>query len=180
MGFPKAKLAIGNTPLLLQMAERLSAANWQLTCVVVAEDELAHWVNGLLPGIPVIINDFPDDGKISSLRLALRWAEGKTPGLLAWPVDHPLIEIETLRLMRQASTKVNVVIPLFEGKRGHPTWWGRTSWKLLKSNAANFGAKFILRPLSLNIAEVKVDDPGVLINVDTLETAATFGLGEAR
>ena len=183
MGFPKVKLARDGNPLILQLAERLLAANWKLECVVVSDEELAKWVNHYLHGIPAIINPFPQEGMISSLRLALKWAESTSPGLLGWPVDHPLIEIETLQVMRQAATRVNVVVPTFEQKRGHPTWWGKKSWKLLKSHTADHGANRLLSVLSLtalNIAEVAVDDPGVLVNIDTPESAATFNLYQAE
>jgi len=176
MGFPKAMLTKEREPVLRLMAEALKRCGWTLSSVVVATEDLAEWVHWTLDRPLVIVNDRPERGPISSLRLALNSLPAGAPGLLIWPVDHPVIKDGTLLSIQRAANAVNAVVPLFAGRRGHPVWWGRQTFRHLKSRIANGGARKVLYLPAVNVCEVEVDDPGVLVNIDTSEDAERYGL----
>jgi len=178
MGFPKAKLSKNGIPILRAMVEALIEAGYYPVGVVIGEKALEKWVAQEVPDVDRIFNQTPELGAISSLRLAIKAMENSASGLLSWPVDHPLIAVETLKQMKLLATATNIVIPTFDGRRGHPTWWGRGSWEMLMSEAANNGANRILKLLENIVIEVPVNDPGVLVNIDTPEVAARHGLAE--
>lgn len=176
MGFPKAMMAQKGKPIICEMAEKLEAAGYKLAAVVVGDAETGGWVTEVLQKVTVVVNHRPQDGMISSIRLGLRLSNSTWYGMLTWPVDHPLITADTLSLIRQSAEKSLIAIPAHNGHRGHPTWWGRQTWRYLWGGEADFGANRVLLRPDVKIREVAVADPGVLINIDTPAELAANGL----
>lgn len=176
MGFPKLMLAREGVPLITTMIANLSKTGWGNVSVVVSDVELDRFVRFIVPDSDVIFNPTPENGMISSLRLGLDWAGEDSNGVLGWPVDHPLVDIPVLEAIRSRAVSGKVVIPTFNSRRGHPTWWGRSSWEALRSPAADSGARVVLRSYSLTIEEVTVDDKGILHNINTFKEAESLKL----
>ncbi|MFH0765990.1 MAG: NTP transferase domain-containing protein [Calditrichota bacterium] len=179
MGFPKLKLAENQVPIINSMGERLISSGWTDLAIIISDLQLKEFVKEFLPKAFIIVNHCPSDGMISSLRLGIAWAgEFEYSGVLAWPVDCPLVTETTLHYLRQAASSDNVVIPVYESQRGHPTWWGKSSWAALKSPSADVGVKSIIHDGLVNVQEVMVNDPNILININTLEQARFYHLEE--
>jgi len=176
MGFPKLLLAEKNELLFERMIRNLKLINWGEICIVLSDLHLADLVSERQPEINIIHNQFPERGMISSIRLGLAEAHENAAGILTLPIDHPLVSIETLNAMRNTAESGSVVIPTFQGRRGHPTWWGKSYWNYLNDTHADNGANAILRLLEVKIKEIPVDDDGVLININTPELATKHNL----
>jgi len=176
MGFPKLLLSQDGDLLIERMVTKLRETGWQPIGCVVSDEGLIEFITRWLPGIDYIVNPNPERGMISSIRLGLEWAGDSAPGLLTWPVDHPLIEAETLGSIRSAASPERIVIPVHNGLNGHPTWWGISSWELLRSSTADLGARLVLGEPGVNIFELPVEDEGVLINLNTVEDAAKYNV----
>ena len=86
-------------------------------------------------------------------------------------VDHPLVEESTVALLveRFRQTRQPIVIPTFEGRRGHPVLFGRTVFAELFSAPLQEGARFVVRGRPELVDTVEVDDPGILADIDTPE-----------
>ncbi len=171
MGFPKLLLARQGRLLIEQMIDMLKTAGWQSTGIVVSDKQLTGFISDMLPDVDIIFNPQPERGMISSIRLGLDRAGDDAEGLLTWPVDHPLVTLKTLELIRAAADFDRVVVPAHQHRRGHPTWWGRSSWQLLQDSAADYGANAILKTTGVKVLEIPVDDEGVLVNINTPEDA---------
>jgi len=178
MRFHKLLLAKDGKLLAEQMLYRLRSTGWGRIAVVISDRSLIEFIHREIPGVSIIINSKPDRGMISSLRLGLDWAGAGEPGVLAWPVDHPLIEVITLDKLRTAINAGKVVIPVYKDKRGHPTWWGQELWKKLYSMDADEGAREVLGLPDIEVVELSVNDESVLQNIDTIEDAERFNLGK--
>jgi len=176
MGFPKLLLSLRGKPVVEQMVAYLRGAGWVEVAVVISEVWLEKFLRQRLPDVSVIINSTPEEGMISSLRLGIDWAGRRSDGLLGWPVDHPLVEPFTLELMRERASAELVLVPTYNDQRGHPTWWGRSSWVTLSSPEADSGAREVLYMPSVKVEEVPVRDAGVIINVNTPAEAALLDL----
>jgi len=174
MGFPKLLLAEKNELLFERMIDNLRATNWSEICIVLSDLHLADFVSERQPEISIIHNQFPEAGMISSIRLGLKWAEETSAGILTLPIDHPLVSGETLDAIRNTAVSDSIVIPTFQGRRGHPTWWGRLTWNYLKDAIADNGANAVLRLPEVKVKEVSVMDEGVLMNINTPEIAAKY------
>ena len=70
----------------------------------------------------------------------------------------------TAELVRDA---VPVVVPVYRGKRGHPTLFSaKLSPELLRAPEGE-GARAVVHAHEKALVEVEVDDPGILTDIDT-------------
>ncbi len=60
-----------------------------------------------------------------------------------------------------------IVVPTHEGRRGNPLIWARAYFAEMASLDGDVGARPLLRRHGDQVAEVPVDDPAVLLDVDT-------------
>ncbi len=176
MGFPKLLLAHDGVPVLREINRRLHRSGWGGTGVIISDEGLESFVRDWLPDAALLFNPRPERGMISSIRLGLEWAGDEAAGLLTFPVDYPLVGCETLQSIRSAAAADRVVIPVYQNRRGHPTWWGRSCWEFLYSDIADHGAREALRLPGINVIEETVSDDGVLHNINTQEDAVRFNL----
>lgn len=112
--------------------------------------------------------------QIESLRIGLaRLANTSVAGALAWPVDHPFVLAGTARAIAHGAmaARAPVALPVHGGRRGHPAWFARETWRELMS-VGDGGARTVVRAYAPRVLEVLVDDAGVLRDVDTREDLA--------
>lgn len=125
-------------------------------------------------GTRVVVNRNPLGEQIESLRLGLSQLTN-TPATcaLAWPVDHPFVSEETVRILvaAAADNPGRIVIPVKDGRRGHPVSFPRDLWReLVTSGAAGGtgdGARGIVRAHASDVLELQVNDVGILRDIDT-------------
>jgi CTP:molybdopterin cytidylyltransferase MocA len=107
--------------------------------------------------------------QVTSLRLGLaRLANTDVVGAIVWPVDHPFVGIESVLAVLDAArrTAAPIVVPELGGRRGHPVFFHRETWRELMTVAAG-GARAVVHAYGPRVAEVSVTDPGILRDVDT-------------
>jgi CTP:molybdopterin cytidylyltransferase MocA/RimJ/RimL family protein N-acetyltransferase len=123
----------------------------------------------------VVVNERPDDGRTGSLQVGLR-ASG-TREALVWPVDHPLAREATVRALLAA--RGDWVLPTHLGRSGHPiVVRGRAVEAILRAAPAT-PLRAIPPTIGLAPERVRVDDAGVLANLDTPQQVAA-ALGAIR
>jgi CTP:molybdopterin cytidylyltransferase MocA len=126
------------------------------------------------PGVRVPSPALSVDGsakgdQLASLRRGLaRLASTSVRGTLLWPVDHPYVAVTTARALIDGHRRSGspIVVPIFEGRRGHPVLFARETWLDLMT-AADGGARSVVQRYGALVLEVAVDDPNVLRDVDT-------------
>ena len=181
MGSPKALLSAGTGQTFLErIAEVLRQAGLRRVLVVVAPDSGPIRVVAERANIAWIENPDPSLGPISSIRTALDVVEPEGFGaLLFWPVDTPCVAPETVRAVAAAYRPDGppIVIPVHEGRRGHPVIHGSAVWPELRSPEADEGARAVVRRDPARVCEVPVDDEGVLLDIDTTREYRRLRLG---
>lgn len=130
----------------------------------IAEEAAAH-------GGKVLQNPDPAPGPISSLQVGLRALPGDVEGVYLAPVDHPLFTARTMRAMGEAFRRqaAPMVLPAFEGRRGHPVLFGRQLFPELLEEDLPEGARTVVRRYLSTGLQLPVDDPGILADIDTPE-----------
>jgi molybdenum cofactor cytidylyltransferase len=170
MGRLKQTIAIDGTPMIRQVAEPLYQAGLRLIVVIGHERERVQEALTALP-CEYVSNDHPEDGMFSSVRLGCLAVESGQACLLT-PCDCPGIHITTIQKIQATLTHhpANVVIPTFQGKRGHPV--GLPAW--LVAHICSLppdtpGLNSLWRHTPEKVWQLEVDDPAVLRDIDTPE-----------
>lgn len=119
-------------------------------------------------GVRVVVNPKPKSEQIVSARLGLaQLTNAPVTSALLWPVDHPFVTLASvLAIMDAARTGAQIAIPVHESRRGHPTWFHRETWRELMT-IADGGARGVIHADPSRVADVAVQDRGVLRDIDT-------------
>ena len=162
----KALATIDGEPFVLRAVRALRGGGCDEVVVVVGPPH-AELVAASFEGLAERRdNEHPEDGMLSSLRVGLsdRWSAA-----VVSLVDHPRVCAATVARLIGAwrAADVEVVRPVYEGRRGHPYLVGRPVFDALREGEGEGGARAILaRRSSL---DVQVDDAGVHDDLDTPE-----------
>jgi molybdenum cofactor cytidylyltransferase len=163
MGRPKALLTMGtHGPTFLDAIEKTLRASGLFEWRVVVSPELAHRV------AQGVVNPDPSLGMLSSVQRGLRTFGNDLDAALVWPVDHPLVARETIVGMVAAFRSGNapVVVPTYEGRRGHPVLFAARLFPELLAADPSRGARAVVHAHGDRV-ELAVADPGVTLDIDT-------------
>lgn len=112
-------------------------------------------------------------GQLSSLQAAIRsLPAGKTEGILICLVDHPLISAALVASLIKTfdCDKNQIVIPAYRGRRGHPVIFPSALYGELLAAPEGVGARAVVRAHEREVAEVPVNEEGVLLNLNDPES----------
>jgi molybdenum cofactor cytidylyltransferase len=116
-------------------------------------------------GLPWHLEDAGHPGMGDSIAAAVR----ATPGAAGWmvlPADLPMVRPVTLQQMAGQPMEADVLVPIFEGQRGHPVRFSAGCGAALAALRGDAGAAALVR--NLRTATLAVDDPGCVQDIDTL------------
>ncbi len=182
MGRDKALLDADGRAFIARAVTCLAAGGADPVVVVVRDARGDPATAARAAGAGVVVNPDPDHpaqgGPVSSVRralAALRTAfDGHgVDGALVLPVDHPRVRAETVRHLIAAFAGEDrpVVVPAWQGRRGHPVLIGRAIFDELDDDGLAEGLRTVVRRHRSRRLIVPVDDPGV---VDDLDTPADY------
>lgn len=172
MNTPKALLRIGTESFVECIARKAREAGASTVYLVAGHhhERIKRELKGKLE-IDILFNYRYKEGQISSLKEGLRnLATGLTEALV-WPVDQPLVTTRTVQVLLESyrNEKNHVTIPVFQAKRGHPVLYDVRAIHSLLSLSPTQTAKDLQKIYEKEISFVDVDDPGVLVDIDTAE-----------
>jgi molybdenum cofactor cytidylyltransferase len=122
-----------------------------------------------VPGSAVAVEGSPRGDQLASMRRGLaRLASNPARSALLWPVDHPYVAVTTAKAVVEGHRRTGapIVVPVYEGRRGHPVLFARATWLDLMT-ATDGGARSVVHRYGDLVLEIAVDDPNVLRDVDT-------------
>jgi molybdenum cofactor cytidylyltransferase len=134
-------------------------------------EEIQRAVN--FGGAEVAINRDYRRGQTSSLQTGLNALEGaELEAVIVCLVDHPAVSAQTLRRLVDSfsESRAPVVIPTYQGRRGHPVVIGRPLFDELKSLGPDAGANTVVHRYQAAAQFVEVNDRGVLLDIDDPES----------
>jgi molybdenum cofactor cytidylyltransferase len=166
MGSPKALLPFRGKTFLENILDAISASSVQHTVVVVGHHrtEIERQVP---PPTEVVFNPDYEKGMITSFQAGIRALPPGVSGALLCLVDHPLIELETIESLIANVAANRIVVPVFEGRRGHPVLFASNTLEEILALTAFQGANIVVRKDPSRIFQVPVNSPGILLDVDT-------------
>lgn len=169
MARPKPQLAIGAMTFLERAATTLRAAGCRRTYAVVNATDDATTDAAHSYGLDVVVNEYPESEPIDSLRLVLERLPADTGAVIVLPVDLPLIAEETAAAIVR-SFRENpgpLILPFHNGVAGHPILIGRDLFSEIITRPFDEGLRSLIMESAQTLREVKVVDPGILIDIDT-------------
>ncbi|MBB3193014.1 nucleotidyltransferase family protein [Roseateles terrae] len=97
-------------------------------------------------------------------------ATGDAQGWLIVPADMPLLQTSTLLAVARALEHDPIAYAQYDGQRGHPVGFSAELFSELTALQGDEGARKLLARFPAQA--VDVNDPGVLVDVDTVEDLA--------
>ncbi len=127
MGRPKPLLKFSEDRTFLDQIVAILRSSQvdRITAVLGAHAELVQQSIGS-SGVRVVVNKEYEKGQLSSLIVGLTSLPADSEAIVLCLVDNPLVTVETVDRLVGAFRKTGnpIVIPIHEGKRGHPTVFG--------------------------------------------------------
>ena len=178
MGRPKQHLLLKGKTVLQHSIE--ACVNAGLEDVIVVAGEVGKrelQIDNLLPA-KLVFNKMPKSEMADSVRVGLQAIHNSSSGVFICLADHPLVKVETFRLLIKYHEVESdkIIIPVYNGRRGHPTLFPKTIMGEMLNPLANTGFNNhrrlpILRDLiarnKKRVYLLEVDDEGVIIDMDT-------------
>ena len=178
MGGPKALLPLAGGSFLSHLCQVFSRAGaTPVIAVLGAQASRVAREAALPPGVAVAVNERWRDGMLTSVWRGLDAAEAAgAEAVLLHPVDHPLVEPDTVaRVVEALRRGAAVAVPSLDGRRGHPGGFSRPLFAELRCAPLDRGARVVLDADPGRVAHV-AGGPGCLVNIDTpADYAARFG-----
>jgi molybdenum cofactor cytidylyltransferase len=179
MGSAKALLPIDDRDTFLSRIVRTFHEAGVARIVVVLGHDAAALIERLRPvglSSEVVVNARYDAGQLSSLLTGLDAIESRADaaeveGVLLMLVDAPLVAEETVRAVvgRYRATRAPIVRPVRGTEHGHPVLIDRSLFPLLRAADPTHGAKAVVRAHVSTEGDVRVDDDGAFLDIDTPE-----------
>jgi molybdenum cofactor cytidylyltransferase len=167
MGRPKALLSIRGRTFLENILDAIARTSIEDTIVVLGHhrDEIEKSLS--LPS--VVFNPEYEQGMITSFQAGIRALSWDASGAFLFLVDHPIADPATIEAMIMNLAPNRIVLPTFEGRRGHPVLFSSEVLEEILALPSSEGANIVVRKDPKRIVEVPVNAPGILVDVDTPE-----------
>jgi molybdenum cofactor cytidylyltransferase len=165
-----------NETFLSAAIRSLSAAT-EFVVVVVGNNEAALAPIIYAQGASLVVNPDPSRGQFSSLQVGLHEVlnHGRDAAMVTL-VDRPPVSAAILQTLRDAfeTAEQNIwaVVPEFSGKHGHPYLAGREMMEAFLRVPPTSIARDIEHAHQKHIRYISVDDPLVVLNINTPEEYA--------
>jgi len=174
MGRPKLSLPLGEHTVLERVVAALRGGGVQHVLVVVGPHVPELVPLAATAGADVCLLPRPTADMRSTIEHGLRWLEEQYhPNPEDWwvlaPADHPVVDPAIVRELLAAAGRGDrsIVVPVHEGRRGHPAVLAWRHVAGIRALPADAGINAYLREHADATLELPVSDPGILADLDT-------------
>lgn len=166
-GRPKALLKFKGRTFLEHVLDAIGRAGIANTTVVVGHhrDEITSVLS--LPSF--VFNPDYELGMSTSVQAGVRALPSGMSGAGVFLVDQPLIDPETITLLSSRLSPGRIILPYYEGHRGHPAFFGSELFEEILRLRPDQGLNAVVRAIPGRVDEVPVANAGVLRDIDTPE-----------
>ena len=173
MGEVKQLLSLGEKRMIEASLQNLQASRVDEIIVVLgfAVEEVRPLVEGK-ERVKVVINPQFSEGMSTSIQQGLKEISPRATGILIALADQPFIPPEVINALIEGFARgaKGIVLPVYEGQRGHPVILDRKKYEgELLALQGDVGGKEIVHGHPQDVLEVAVDSKGVLMDIDAPE-----------
>ena len=168
MKYPKSLLIFGKETAVDRAIRLCLEGGCDPVLVVLGHEEARIRANSSLAGATIIRNEAYESGRTSSLQAGIRALPGDAAGFVLFSIDHPMVEAATiaglLAAYREAGAKI--VLPVHEGRRGHPVLFESTLVPEFLALAPDAPARTVSAADPERVHEVPTEDAEILRDMD--------------
>ncbi len=179
MGYPKPLLRVGSETFIARTTALALSVASRVIIVLGAHAERVGLAIAPNPAIMVVENPNFTHGQLSSLKVGLAAAiRDNADAVIVHLADHPLVAPATFRkLVDDYNNAASpIVVTRYRGRRGHPVLFGCSVFAELMAAPEDQGARVVVNAKPERILYVDVDDPGVVLDLDTAADLTNAGL----
>jgi molybdenum cofactor cytidylyltransferase len=177
MGRPKLALPLGRRTVLERVIAAVRSGGVEQTLVVIGPHILELVPLAESAGAHTLVLPEETADMRATVEHGLRWLEECWQPVYddAWlllPADHPTVDSEVIRQLLQARVSnpaQSLVIPTYQGRRGHPALIGWSHVAGIRELRQGEGLNVYLRQHAADTLEVPVATAEVLCDLDTPE-----------
>jgi molybdenum cofactor cytidylyltransferase len=169
----KQLLSLGEQRMIEAALDNLHSSRCDEIIVVLgfAADEIHPLVEDK-KRVKVVINPQFEAGMSTSIQQGLKEISPRTTGILIALADQPFIPPEVINALIEgfATGAKGIVLPVYQGKRGHPVILDRKRYETeLLGLQGDVGGKEIVQEHPEDVLEIAVASKGVVIDIDAPE-----------
>jgi molybdenum cofactor cytidylyltransferase len=170
MATNKLLLPWGETTVLGQTLANLCASRVRDVLVVTGHEAERAEAVARAAGVPTLHNPDHASGMLTSVQAAVQ-ALPSAGALLVMLGDQPLVRPETIDALLDAYavSPLGLVAPYYGGRRGNPVLIDRRHFAGLLALPSDAAPRVLLARHSEDLLRVEVNDPGILVDLDTPE-----------
>ena len=168
MGQPKALLPLGDE-LLIRRVVRILIESSALNRILIVTGHEHHAIEAVLFDLDVTFIHNPNydaGGMLSSIQTGIRAAPADATAALITLGDQPLVAPKTIEMIVSSSADASVIVPSYNGKRGHPVLIARQHFSDVLALGPDQTLKAFISSQSSPL-ELPVNDPAVVADIDT-------------
>ncbi len=170
MGQPKMLLPWGKLMVIEQVITVfLNAGIEDIIVITGGAHELVEEATARYPVRRIYNKDYMSGEMLSSLQCGLKGLPDQAQAALVGLGDQPQVREESVRSVREAyqKSKLGLVVPSFQIRRGHPWLVARPLWNELLQMKPPESPRDFLNRHAAEIHYVEVDTPSILVDLDT-------------
>ena len=168
MGSPKALISYQGASFLEHLLSVTRHPAIGVRRVVLGPDAVEILQQVKLAAGEIVINKDWEQGQLSSIQAAVRSLPAGTEGMLLCPVDHPLVSARLVNslIVTFLETRAPIVLPLYEGRRGHPVIFSASVYEELLRAPPETGARAVVWAHKKGVQEVSTTEEGCVLNLN--------------
>lgn len=169
MGRPKQTLRLEGVPMLERTLKALRRTRVDRVVVVLGANAAEVRRSVKFEDEEVVVNARFRDGMSGSLRLGLRAVERDADAAVIALADQPFVSPTTVDGLVEAylASRAPIVVPVYRGARGNPVLFDRSLFLQIMRIEGDVGAKRVVESHKAELLELEVEDPGVVVDIDT-------------
>lgn len=169
MGVQKLLLEYKGKPLLTHVIQLVRSLPVKHKVIVLGRDSQKIRSQVELCDFKILENPHYQLGISSSIKLGFQELCDKVDAILVVLGDQPLVKEQTVKtlLVEHEKSKPLATVPTHKGKRGNPVILSVELKERIQNLQGDRGASQLFDSLGKRVLYVEVDDPGILIDIDT-------------
>jgi molybdenum cofactor cytidylyltransferase len=178
MGYPKPLLKIDERTFVEVIVATMLEVMPRVIVVLGAHAARIRPAIVSIERITIVENPTFTRGQLSSIKVGIEQVPIDADGAVVHLADHPTVRADTFRAVISAYGHGGhpIVIARHDGHRGHPVIFDRSVFNELLRAPESEGARYVVNADPSRVGYADVEDPGVILDLDTPEDLARAGL----